>query len=165
MAARLIPRVFSAGLAPRASFQFAHATARSQFLSMRAIATKKYTPEHEWVLYDDATKIGTISITDYAQKALGDVVFVELPAIGTELAQGDNIGAVESVKAASDIYAPISGKIIEVNKGLDDKPGLLNADPEGEGWLCKIEASKPEEIDSLLDEAAYKQLCEEGHQE
>ncbi|KAG8828585.1 hypothetical protein FRC17_007491 [Serendipita sp. 399] len=103
-----------------------------------------------------------MSITDYAQQSLGDVVFVELPAIGTTVGKGDLIGAVESVKAASDIYAPLSGKVLEVNDKLNSEPGLLNKDPEGEGWLCKIEASKPEEMDELLDEQAYQKVCEEG---
>lgn len=124
--------------------------------------SKKFTPEHEYVVYDSASKIGVMSITDYAQKSLGDVVFVELPQIGTEVAKGDLIGAVESVKAASDIYAPVSGKVTEVNERLNGEPGLLNKDPEGEGWLCKIEASKPEEMDALLDDKAYRKVCEEG---
>jgi len=105
-----------------------------------------------------------MSITDYAQKALGDVVFVELPAIGSEFGKGELIGAVESVKAASDIYAPVSGKVTEVNEKLNSEPGLLNRDPEGEGWLCKLEVTKPEEIDRLLDDKAYKEVCEgESH--
>jgi len=105
-----------------------------------------------------------MSITDYAQKALGDVVFVELPAIGSEFGKGELIGAVESVKAASDIYAPVSGKVTEVNEKLNSEPGLLNRDPQGEGWLCKLEVTKPEEIDRLLDDKAYKEVCEgESH--
>ncbi|KAG8814766.1 hypothetical protein FRC18_001838 [Serendipita sp. 400] len=141
-----------------------------------------------------------MSITDYAQKSLGDVVFVELPVVGTSIGKGDLIGAVESVKAASDIYAPVSGKVVEVNEKLNSEPGLLNKDPEGEGkpialplsmpmpipsvptfmlllsmlgriidfpwpmagWLCKIEASQPEEMDKLLDAQAYQKVCEEG---
>lgn len=123
---------------------------------------KRFTPEHEYVIYDDSSKIGTMSITQYAQQSLGDVVFVELPAVGAEMKKGDLIGAVESVKAASDIYAPLSGKVVEVNDKLNSEPGLLNKDPEGEGWLCKIEATQPEEMEDLLDDKAYAKVCEEG---
>ncbi|KAJ3895009.1 glycine cleavage system H-protein, partial [Lentinula edodes] len=106
---------------------------------------KKYTVEHECVSFDDSTGLGVISITDHAQSSLGDVVFVELPQVGTVVAQHDQIGAVESVKAASDIYAPVSGKIEEINETLADQPGLLNKSPEEKGWLCKIKLSDPSE--------------------
>ncbi|KAF9785538.1 single hybrid motif-containing protein [Thelephora terrestris] len=121
---------------------------------------KKYTEDHETVVFDDSTGIGIVSITDYAQSSLGDVVFVELPALETKVTKGDQIGAVESVKAASDIYAPISGTIREINENLNDQPGLLNKSPEDEGWLCKIEVSDPAELDSLMDEAGYKTHCD-----
>ncbi|KAG9027679.1 hypothetical protein FS837_004192 [Tulasnella sp. UAMH 9824] len=131
-------------------------------LSTRGVVTKRYTSDHEWVTYDSDTSIGTVSITNYAQSALGDVVFVELPEVGTEITQGDQIGAVESVKAASDIYAPVSGIVEEVNNALGDQPGLLNKDPEGNGWLCKIKLSKPTELENLLTDEAYKKHCESG---
>ncbi|KAI0788575.1 glycine cleavage H-protein-domain-containing protein [Abortiporus biennis] len=126
----------------------------------RTLVTKRYTEEHEAVVYDDATGLGTVSITDYAQSSLGDVVFVELPVIGTEVKQGDQIGAVESVKAASDIYAPISGTIEEINEELSSQPGLLNKSPEGDGWLCKIKVTDAKEVESLMTEDKYKEHCE-----
>jgi len=127
---------------------------------VRTVVTKRYTTDHEWVEFDTTTGHGTVSITDYAQKSLGDVVFVELPTVGAEFAKGDLIGAVESVKAASDIYAPLSGKVLEVNQKLNDEPGLLNKSPEGEGWLCKIHVTQPHEIEGLLDDVQYKELTD-----
>ncbi|KAJ1311082.1 hypothetical protein OPQ81_009586 [Rhizoctonia solani] len=126
----------------------------------RTIVTKRYTKEHEWISYDSETKLGTISITDYAQKQLGDVVFIELPAAGTEVEAGGHLGAVESVKAASDIYAPVSGTIKELNSVLEGKPSLLNSAPETEGWICKIQLSDPSQIEGLLTEEDYKKFCE-----
>ncbi|KAF8735487.1 hypothetical protein AX14_001983 [Amanita brunnescens Koide BX004] len=123
---------------------------------MRTIVTKKYTAEHEAIVFDHATGLGTVSLTEHAQSSLGDVVFVELPAVGTTIKQGDQIGAVESVKAASDIYAPVSGTIEEINEGLSSEPGLLNKSPEDKGWLCKIRLSDHSEIEKLLSEEAYK---------
>ncbi|KAJ7110139.1 glycine cleavage H-protein-domain-containing protein [Mycena epipterygia] len=122
----------------------------------RTLVTKRYTVEHESVEYDDATGLGVVRITDHAQSSLGDVVFVELPVLGTNVAKGDQIGAVESVKAASDIYAPVSGTIEEVNEALSSQPGLLNKSAEDKGWLCKIKMSAPDEMENLLSEEAYK---------
>lgn len=102
-----------------------------------------------------------MGITDYAAKALGDVVYVEVPEVDQEVSQGDQIGAVESVKAASDIYAPVGGKIIEVNSTLTDKPALINKSPEEDGWLCKIELSSEDEVSKLLDQAAYDKHTQE----
>lgn len=127
---------------------------------VRTLVTKRYTEDHESVVFDDSTGLGTVSITDYAQSSLGDVVFVELPSVGTEVKQGDQIGAVESVKAASDIYAPISGKIEAVNEELNSQPGLLNKSPEGDGWLCKIQVTDATEMDKLMTEDAYEEHCE-----
>ncbi|KAF5377498.1 hypothetical protein D9615_005341 [Tricholomella constricta] len=132
--------------------------ARSQIF--RTLVTKRYTSDHEAVVFDDSTGIGTISITDHAQSVLGDVVFVELTTPGTEVSQGDSIGAVESVKAASDIYAPVSGTIEEINEVLASQPGLLNKSAEDKGWLCKIKLSDPSQMDSLLTAEAYKASCE-----
>ncbi|KAJ7837536.1 glycine cleavage H-protein-domain-containing protein [Mycena olivaceomarginata] len=126
----------------------------------RTLVTKRYTAEHEAVEFDDATGLGVVCITDHAQSSLGDVVFVELPVVGTEVAKGDQIGAVESVKAASDIYAPVSGTIEEVNETLNDQPGLLNKSPEEKGWLCKIKLSTPDEMETLLTEEGYKETWE-----
>ncbi|KAI0931961.1 hypothetical protein AcW1_000772 [Taiwanofungus camphoratus] len=127
---------------------------------VRTLVTKRYTQDHEAVVFDDSTMTGTVFITDYAQSSLGDVVFVELPTAGSEVAQGGQIGAVESVKAASDIYAPISGTVEEVNDSLADQPGLLNKSPEDKGWLCKIKVKDASEFESLLTEEAYKAHCE-----
>ncbi|KZP31270.1 hypothetical protein FIBSPDRAFT_849771 [Athelia psychrophila] len=127
---------------------------------LRTLITKKYTEEHETVTYDDATGLGIVTITEHAQSSLGDVVFVELPQLDSKVEKGDQIGAVESVKAASDIYAPVSGIIREINEQLNDQPGLLNKAPETKGWLCKIEMTKPEEMEELMTEAAYHDLHE-----
>ncbi|KAG2072722.1 hypothetical protein BDR04DRAFT_1096351 [Suillus decipiens] len=126
----------------------------------RTIVTKKYTEEHEVIAFDDETGLGAVSITDHAQESLGDVVFVELPAVGSKISKGDQIGAVESVKAASDIYAPVSGTVTEVNELLNSEPGLLNRSPEDKGWLCKIKLSAPEEMNKLLTLESYKATWE-----
>ncbi len=114
----------------------------------------RYTKEHEWVnLEGTQAKIG---ITEHAQSKLGDVVFVELPAVGTQVKKGDNLGTVESVKAVSDIYAPLSGKVIEVNTKLESAPETINQDPHGEGWLVVLEVADSSEVDNLLDAASYE---------
>ncbi|KAL7420625.1 glycine cleavage system H-protein subunit [Cryptotrichosporon argae] len=125
---------------------------------LRFVSTR-YTTDHEWVTLG-ADNIGTVGITDYAQQALGDVVFVELPAEGAEVASGEAIGAVESVKAASDIYAPVSGVVAAINGQLEDSPSLLNKKPESDGWLAKIKLSNPAEFEQLLSAEAYKAHCE-----
>ncbi|KAL1918859.1 uncharacterized protein VTP21DRAFT_2881 [Calcarisporiella thermophila] len=125
----------------------------------RGYAVKKYTKDHEWITIED--NVGTIGITDYAQKALGDVVFVEVPEVGTSFERESQIGAIESVKAASDIFAPVSGEVIEVNEALATEPNLVNRSPEQDGWLAKVKMTNSEEIDELLDENEYRQLCEE----
>ena len=115
----------------------------------------RYTKEHEWVsLEGTQAKVG---ITDHAQSELGDVVFVELPSVGTQVKKGETLGTVESVKAVSDVFAPISGKVVEVNIALESAPETINQDPHGEGWLVVLEASDPSEVDDLLDAAAYEQ--------
>ncbi|HVL47821.1 MAG TPA: glycine cleavage system protein GcvH [Candidatus Thermoplasmatota archaeon] len=118
----------------------------------------RYTAEHEWVRVEG--KVATLGITDYAQDALTDVVFVELPDVGESFKHGDSMGVVESTKSVSDIYAPVSGKIVEVNTALEDKPELLNDDPYGEGWFAKIEMSDPSEAGKLLDAAGYRKTIE-----
>ncbi|MCO6414728.1 glycine cleavage system protein GcvH [Siccirubricoccus sp. KC 17139] len=118
----------------------------------------RFTKDHEWVRADgDAATVG---ITDHAQNALGDVVFVDLPEVGREVAAGEAIAVVESVKAASDVYAPIAGRIVEVNAALSEDPGLINREPTGEGWFFKIEPKDPAEIAALLDDAAYAAFVE-----
>jgi len=112
-----------------------------------------YTKEHEWVRVDGDT--ATMGITDHAQKELGDIVYVDLPKTGTAVEQGKTIGSVESVKAVSDIYSPVSGEVVEINEALAAAPEKLNEDPHGEAWLVKIRLGSPEEITSLLSAADY----------
>ena len=119
----------------------------------------KYTGDHEWVSVTDG--VARVGITDYAQDALGDVVYVDLPASGDAVAAGASVGEVESTKSVSDIYAPLSGTIIEVNESLDSTPGKLNDDPYGEGWLVTIELSDVDELAGLLDATAYQELTAE----
>jgi len=116
----------------------------------------KYTEEHEWLLDEDGTI--TVGITDHAQEQLGDLVFVELPEVGTEITKDDEIVVIESVKAASDILAPIDGEIVEINQELVENPTLINEDPTGKGWFFKMKAANPDDLDDLLDENAYKAL-------
>ncbi|MCJ1284093.1 glycine cleavage system H-protein subunit [Xylographa opegraphella] len=134
----------------------------SRWLTSSALLnSKRYTSAHEWIELSDDQKTATIGISTYAAKALGDVVFVELPATGQEVAAGDAIGAVESVKSASDIYAPISGTIVEGNAVLEERPGTINKGPEEEGWIARMEVTDPEEISALMDEEAYRSFTEE----
>lgn len=117
-----------------------------------------FTEEHEWIDVDGDS--ATIGITDYAQGQLGDVVFVETPQAGTRLAKGAEAGVVESVKAASDVYAPISGTVTEGNTALEDEPELVNSSPEEDGWFFKLTVADASELEGLMDEAAYKTFCE-----
>ncbi|MBM4391535.1 MAG: glycine cleavage system protein GcvH [Deltaproteobacteria bacterium] len=117
-------------------------------------ADRKYTSEHEWVMVDGG--VATIGITHHAQDALGEIVHVELPAVGKSFKQGDSAAEVESVKAVSDVYAPVSGTITEVNDGLDGNESSINSDPHGAGWLFKMSLSNPSEVDAMMDAAAYK---------
>lgn len=120
---------------------------------------KKFTKTHEWIQVENS--VGTIGITEYAQEKLGDVVYADLPEVGKTVKKGEILLSLESVKAASDVYAPVSGKVVEVNTALEDKPEIVNKDAEGEGWLVKIEIIDPAELEDLLDEEDYKKLCEE----
>jgi len=122
------------------------------------MADIKHTKEHEWVRVEG--DIGTIGITAHAQEQLGDMVFIELPDIGKTVAQGDETAVIESVKAASEVYAPISGEVVEVNDALGDEPAKVNSDPMGEGWIFKIKIADPAQLEGLLDEAAYRELAE-----
>ena len=125
------------------------------------MAERRYTKTHEWVTVDGKTV--TVGITDFAQSQLGDVVFLELPSSGRKLALRESFGVVESVKAASDLYAPVAGRVVEVNDKLTTKPELVNSDPYGEGWILKLELAGDLPAD-LLDEAAYKKVTEaEAH--
>ena len=115
--------------------------------------TTRYTKDHEYIRIDGDT--GTIGITSHAQSQLGDVVFVDLPDVGKKVAKGDEAAVVESVKAASEVFAPVSGEIVAVNSALADAPGMVNEDAMQKGWFVKIRLSKPEELDGMMDEAAY----------
>ena len=117
------------------------------------MASVKYSQEHEWISVEG--DLGTIGITPYAQEQLGDVVFVELPQAGRKVAKGEACAVVESVKAASDIYAPVSGEVTEANAALADTPGDVNAEPTGKGWFFRLKLSNKSELDGLMDEAAY----------
>lgn len=121
-------------------------------------ADYKYSSEHEWVS-PAVDGVVTLGITDFAQSELGDVVYVDLPEVGNTYAAGDSVAAVESVKAASEVYTPVSGEIVEVNETLDGEPGTVNTDASGEGWICKIKLSDPAELDGLMDAAAYEAFC------
>jgi glycine cleavage system H protein len=114
----------------------------------------RYTKDHEWVRVEGA--LATMGISDHAQEQLGDVVFVELPAIGRQVARNDALAVVESVKAASDVYAPISGEVVEVNEALNDDPALVNSGAESTGWFCKLNVANRDELDQLMDADAYQ---------
>lgn len=119
----------------------------------------RYSKDHEWIRVEGG--IGTVGISAFAQEQLGDVVFVELPEVGKKLAKGAEAATVESVKAASEVYAPASGEVVEVNRALADDPALVNRDPTGKGWFLKLRLSDPSELDGLMDEAAYKAFVAE----
>ena len=117
-----------------------------------------FTEEHEWIDVEGDT--ATVGITAYAQDQLGDIVFVELPDVGSQVAKGKDAAVVESVKAASDVYAPITGEVTEANPALDEDPALVNSSPEADGWFFKLTIADKGELDGLMDEAAYKSFCD-----
>jgi len=125
------------------------------------MSKRRYTEDHEWIAVDGDT--GTVGISDYAQEQLGDVVFVELPEEGSSIEKGAQAATVESVKAASEIYAPVSGEVVSANAALADDPAKVNSDPFGEGWFFKVKLSDPGQLDALMDEAAYKSYLEGLH--
>ena len=118
--------------------------------------SRYFTEEHEWIDVED--EIATVGITDYAQEQLGDIVFVELPVEGATFDKGDDAAVVESVKAASDVYAPISGEVVEANGALEDEPALVNSDAEEDGWFFKLRITDASELEGLMNEAAYKKF-------
>lgn len=124
---------------------------------------RRYTREHEWVRVDDG--VGTVGITDYAQDELGDIVYVEMPAPGASVKQSEKLGEIESVKAVSDLYAPISGEVVEVNQGVNDHPELLNESPYEKGWLVRLRLADATELDALLTAEQYDQLLAEAEAE
>lgn len=123
----------------------------------------KYAKSHEYVHVEG--DVGTIGITDYAQKELGDVVFVELPQVGSQLEAADELGSIESVKAVSELFSPVSGEVVEVNEALTEKPELVNTDPYGDGWMIKVRLSDPTEVDELMSAEEYEEYIEteSGH--
>jgi len=124
------------------------------------MSTVKFTEDHEWVsIEDDDTAV--IGITDYAQEQLGELVFIELPEVGSDITQGDEAAVIESVKAAGDVKSPVSGSILEVNEALIDTPGLVNDNPETEGWFFKVKVNEMSELDDLMDEEAYRSFVKD----
>ena len=117
-----------------------------------------FTKDHEWIRVEG--DVATVGITDHAQHALGDIVFAEVPDSGKQLKKGDDAAVVESVKAASDVYAPVSGEVIQGNGAIAEEPALINSDPQGNGWFFTMKLSDPSELDGLMDEAAYKAYCD-----
>ncbi|KAF2453193.1 glycine cleavage H-protein-domain-containing protein [Lineolata rhizophorae] len=134
---------------------------RRGFAASATAREKKYTEDHEWIELEASGKIGTLGITTYASSALGDVVFIELPELGLEVNAGDAIGAVESVKSASDILTPVGGTIVEANGALEDKPANVNRDPEGEAWIARIEVRDAKELDGLMGKEEYEKFTSE----
>ena len=123
------------------------------------MGVRKFSEDHEWI--DVEGDVGTVGITDHAQGQLGDIVFVELPEVGSTVEQGGESGVVESVKAASELYSPVSGEIVEVNEELEGNPALVNEDAEGEAWFFKIRLAEASELDDLMDEDAYKKFAKD----
>jgi glycine cleavage system H protein len=117
-----------------------------------------FTKDHEWIRVEGDQ--ATVGISKHAEQALGDIVFAEAPAAGRQLSKGDDAAVVESVKAASDVYSPVSGEVTEANPAIADDPSVINRDPEGEGWFFKVKLSDPGEVEGLMDEAAYRDWCE-----
>jgi glycine cleavage system H protein len=124
------------------------------------MSTERYTKDHEWIRVEGG--IGTVGITGHAQEQLGDVVFVEVPEVGRKAARGEAVAVVESVKAASDVFAPVAGEVTEVNAALSDNPALVNEDAEGKAWFFKLKLADPAELDALMDRAAYEAFVKEA---
>jgi glycine cleavage system H protein len=124
------------------------------------MAIERYTKDHEWIRVEDG--IGIVGITSHAQEQLGDIVFVEVPEAGRQAKQGDAVAVVESVKAASDVFAPVSGEVIEVNALIAEQPALVNEDAQGRAWFFKVKISDPAELDALMDEAAYRDFVKQA---
>jgi glycine cleavage system H protein len=124
------------------------------------MAIERYTKDHEWIRVEDG--VGTVGITDHAQQQLGDIVFVEVPEAGRQAKQGDAVAVVESVKAASDVFAPVSGEVVAVNPLLAAEPALVNEDAEGKAWFFKVKISDPAELDGLMDQAGYQEFVRQA---
>jgi len=129
---------------------------------MPSPSDRRYTKEHEWVRVED--NMGTVGITDYAQDQLGDIVYVDLPSVGTQVKQLEKLGEIESVKAVSDLYSPVSGELVEVNQGVNDRPELVNQSPYEEGWLVRVRLADPAELDNLLTAKQYDELIAQAQE-
>jgi len=129
---------------------------------MPSPSDRRYTKEHEWVRVED--NMGTVGITDYAQDQLGDIVYVDLPSPGTQVKQLEKLGEIESVKAVSDLYSPVSGEVVEVNQGINDRPELVNQSPYEEGWLVRLRLADPAELDNLLTAKQYDELIAQAQE-
>ena len=129
---------------------------------MPSPSDRRYTKEHEWVRVED--NMGTVGITDYAQDQLGDIVYVDLPSPGTQVKQLEKLGEIESVKAVSDLYSPVSGEVVEVNQGVNDRPELVNQSPYEEGWLVRVRLADPAELDHLLTAKQYDELIAQAQE-
>jgi len=129
---------------------------------MPSPSDRRYTKEHEWVRVED--NMGTVGITDYAQDQLGDIVYVDLPSVGTQVKQLEKLGEIESVKAVSDLYSPVSGELVEVNQGVNDRPELVNQSPYEEGWLVRLRLADPAELDNLLTAKQYDELIAQAQE-
>ncbi|KAK9809863.1 hypothetical protein WJX72_000556 [[Myrmecia] bisecta] len=152
-------RLFASQFVGRSGIQLpALATGWRSFAT--AVDGLKYAKSHEWAKVDGDT--ATVGISDFAQTELGDVVYVELPEVGSEVTGGETFGVVESVKAASDVYSPISGEVVSVNEALTEEPGKVNTEPFEGGWMMKVKLTDPSQVDSLMDKAAYEKHCEES---
>ncbi|XP_026327316.1 uncharacterized protein LOC113235660 [Hyposmocoma kahamanoa] len=149
----------------RVAARISNSCALSQCCRRAAYSTdskvRLYTKKHEWVSVSN--DIGTIGISNYAQDALGEVVFAQLPDVGKQVAAGDDCAALESVKAASEVYTPVSGVVTEKNTSVESTPSIINQSCYGEGWLFKVKLTKPEELNNLLDQTAYDKYVEESH--
>ena len=130
---------------------------------MASPTDRRYTKEHEWVRVDDG--VGTVGITDYAQDQLGDIVYIDLPAPGTSVKQSEKLGEIESVKAVSDLYSPVSGEVVDLNEDVNDHPELVNESPYEKGWLVRLRLADPTELDALLTANQYDQLLAEAESE
>ena len=129
---------------------------------MPSPSDRRYTKEHEWVRVQN--DLGTVGITDYAQDQLGDIVYVDLPSPGTQVKQLEKLGEIESVKAVSDLYSPVSGEVVEVNQGVNDRPELVNQSPYDEGWLVRLRLADPAELDNLLTAKQYDELIAQAQE-
>lgn len=163
MFVRAFPRVLSHRI-PSTACRLPARTVSAFKVSPRASLTRfsstlRYTKDHEWISLEG--NVGTIGISDFAQNALGDVVYVDLPEVGSKLAKQDTLVSVESVKTASDVFAPAGGEVLEVNEELRDEPQIINKSPLGDGWMVKMKFENPNDLDGLLDEASYTKHCEE----